>query len=109
MFLSGNIGILPFEESDAAIAGDLRTALEANGTPIGPYDLLIAAQALRTGATLATANVAEFARVPSLDVAGLDARGVKGRRRCTAHEPGDQRRELRGSRPTGWLHTRTRI
>jgi tRNA(fMet)-specific endonuclease VapC len=66
VFLSGNIGILPFEESDAAIAGDLRAALEANGTAIGPYDLLIAAQALRTGTTLATANVAEFARVPSL-------------------------------------------
>ncbi len=30
------------------------------------YDLLIAAQALRTGATLATANVSEFARVPGL-------------------------------------------
>ncbi len=66
VFLAGNIGILPFEESDAAIAGDLRAALEANGTAIGPYDLLIAAQALRTGTTLATANVAEFARVPGL-------------------------------------------
>jgi tRNA(fMet)-specific endonuclease VapC len=66
VFFSGNIGILPFEESDAAIAGDLRAALEANGTAIGPYDLLIAAQALRARTTLATANVAEFARVPSL-------------------------------------------
>ena len=37
VFLSGNISILPFEKSDAAIAGDLRTALEANGTAIGPY------------------------------------------------------------------------
>ena len=46
------------------MAGDLRAALEANGTAIGPYDLLIAAQALRTGTTLATANVAEFAHVP---------------------------------------------
>jgi tRNA(fMet)-specific endonuclease VapC len=36
------------------------------GTPIGPYDLLIAAQALRVGAALATANVSEFARVPGL-------------------------------------------
>ena len=47
-------------------AGDLRATLEAAGTPIGPYDLLIAAQALRRDATLVTANVAEFARVPDL-------------------------------------------
>ena len=36
------------------------------GTPIGPFDLLIAAQALRTGMTLVTANVSEFARVAGL-------------------------------------------
>ncbi len=66
VFLSGNVGVLPFEESDASIAGDLRAEMEANGTVIGPYDLLIAAQSLRTGTTLATANVSEFARVPGL-------------------------------------------
>jgi tRNA(fMet)-specific endonuclease VapC len=66
VFLSGNIDILPFEDRDAAIAGDLRASLEASGMMIGPYDLLIAAQALRTGATLATANVSEFARVSGL-------------------------------------------
>ena len=66
VFLSGNIGVLPFEEGDAAIAGELRATLEANGTIIGPYDLLIAAQALRTGTTLVTANTSEFARVPGL-------------------------------------------
>lgn len=65
-FLAGDIGILPFEESDAAIAGDLRAGLEASGAMIGPYDLLIAAQALRTGTTLVTANTSEFARVPGL-------------------------------------------
>ena len=65
-FLSGDISILPFQEEDAAIAGDLRATLEMSGTPIGPDDLLIAAQALRAGATLATANVSEFARVPGL-------------------------------------------
>ncbi len=66
VFLSGDIGVVLFEEGDTSIAGDLRASLEANGTAIGPYDLLIAAQALRTGATLATANVDEFARVPGL-------------------------------------------
>ena len=66
VFLSGNIDVVPFDEEDAVAAGDLRAALEAAGTPIGPYDLLIAAQALRSGATLVTANVSEFARVRGL-------------------------------------------
>jgi tRNA(fMet)-specific endonuclease VapC len=66
VFLSGGIEVSAFDEEDAKTAGDLRATLEAAGTPIGPYDLLIAAQALRTGATLVTANVAEFTRVPGL-------------------------------------------
>ena len=66
VFLSGKIDVAPFAQEDATIAGDLRATLEAAGTPIGPYDLLIAAQALRTGTTLVTANVSEFARVPGL-------------------------------------------
>lgn len=66
ILLSGNVTVVPFDEEDAAVAGDLRATLETAGTPIGPYDLLIAAQALRSGATLVTANVSEFARVPSL-------------------------------------------
>jgi tRNA(fMet)-specific endonuclease VapC len=33
-----------------------------------PYDLMLAAQALRVGAVLVTNNIAEFARVPSLEV-----------------------------------------
>ena len=66
IFLSGNITIVLFDEKDAVAAGDLRVTLETAGTPIGPYDLLIAAQALRTGATLVTANVSEFARVHGL-------------------------------------------
>jgi tRNA(fMet)-specific endonuclease VapC len=65
-FLSGGIEVTGFDEEDARTAGELRATLEAAGTPIGPYDLLIAAQALRTGATLVTANVAEFTRVPDL-------------------------------------------
>lgn len=66
VFLSGAVGVLPFEEEDARSAGDLRHDLEAKGTPIGPYDLLIAAQAVRSGATLITANTSEFSRVSGL-------------------------------------------
>ncbi len=66
-FMSGAVTVLPFEEEDAATAGDLRAELERRGTPIGPYDLLIAAQALRARTTLVTANVSEFRRVPGLN------------------------------------------
>jgi tRNA(fMet)-specific endonuclease VapC len=65
-FLAGNVVVVPFDEEDASAAGELRAHLEAAGQTIGPYDLLIAAQALTRGATLVTANVTEFARVPGL-------------------------------------------
>lgn len=65
-FLSGDIEVVAFEAEDAVIAGRLRADLDAASTPIGPYDLLIAAQALRLRAVLVTANVIEFARVHDL-------------------------------------------
>jgi tRNA(fMet)-specific endonuclease VapC len=58
---------LRFELADAEQAGAIRAQLERSGTPIGHYDLLIAAQARRHGATLVTANQRELARVPGLD------------------------------------------
>ena len=57
---------MSFQDADARGAGELRAALEAAGTPIGPYDVLITAQALRIGATLVTAHTSEFQRVPGL-------------------------------------------
>lgn len=57
---------ISFDEEDARAAGELRLALGPAGTPIGSYDLLIAAQALRLGVTVVTANVGEFSRVPDL-------------------------------------------
>jgi tRNA(fMet)-specific endonuclease VapC len=65
-FLTGPIEVLPFEPADAEEAGDIRAALERAGTPIGPYDILVAAQARRRDALLVTANAREFARVPRL-------------------------------------------
>jgi tRNA(fMet)-specific endonuclease VapC len=44
----------------------VRLQLEAGGTPIGAYDLLVAGQARRHGATLVTANTSELARVDGL-------------------------------------------
>lgn len=65
-FLSGPVTVVPFSAEDAEDAGDLRFMLERAGTPIGPFDLLIAAQARRLGAAIVTANTREFARVPGL-------------------------------------------
>jgi tRNA(fMet)-specific endonuclease VapC len=65
-FLGLGIDVLPFDAEDAAHAGDIRAHLESKGTPIGPYDYLIAAQARRRGATLVTLNAREFSRVPGL-------------------------------------------
>jgi tRNA(fMet)-specific endonuclease VapC len=59
---------LPFEAEDVAHAGDIRAHPESKGTPIGPYDYLIAAQARRRSAALVTLNVREFSRVPGLIV-----------------------------------------
>ena len=68
VFLGAGLSVLPFEAEDAEIAGALRADLERAGTPIGPFDLLIAAQARRHRATLVTANRREFARIPDLEI-----------------------------------------
>ena len=60
--------ILEFESGDAREAGRVRAALARNGTPIGPYDVLIAGQALARGLTLVSANVREFQRIDGLNV-----------------------------------------
>jgi len=67
-FLALDVTPWPFEAEDAEEAGDIRAVLERLGTPIGPYDVLIAAQARRRGAILVTANKNEFARVPGLQM-----------------------------------------
>ena len=65
---SGGFALLPFEAADAFEAADIRAHLKRAAKPIGPYDVLIAAQARRAGTTLVTANVREFERVPGLIV-----------------------------------------
>lgn len=58
--------VLPFDKKTAVCAATIRVALERAGTPIGQYDLLIAATAVSAGATLVTRNTAEFERVHGL-------------------------------------------
>jgi tRNA(fMet)-specific endonuclease VapC len=57
---------LPFDDAAAETYGELRATLEALGTPIGPYDLQIAAITLTHRLTLVTHNLSEFGRVPGL-------------------------------------------
>lgn len=70
---AGNFILLDLAEQDAREAADIRAHLKRQGEPIGPYDVLIAAQARRTGSTLVTANTTEFQRVPGLIVADWSA------------------------------------
>ena len=65
-FLSGPFEILPWDDADARAAGEIRSQLEREGQMIGSYDALIAAQAVRRGVTLVTANTKEFKRVDGL-------------------------------------------
>jgi len=58
--------VLEFDREDARQAGTLRAILAAAGTPIGPYDVLIAGQALARALILVTHNTREFQRVPGL-------------------------------------------
>ena len=58
--------IVPFDASDARMAGAIRSRLESIGRPNGPYDLLIAGQALARGLVLVTANNREFRRIEDL-------------------------------------------
>jgi tRNA(fMet)-specific endonuclease VapC len=67
-FLAAPIDTPDFDAADASDAADIRAWLQGRGTPIGPYDVLIAAQARRRGAILVTGNVREFRRVPGLAV-----------------------------------------
>jgi tRNA(fMet)-specific endonuclease VapC len=60
------LSILDFDGDDAREAGRVRAHLTQRGRPIGPYDVLIAGQALRHRMILVTANVREFSRVPGL-------------------------------------------
>ena len=60
--------ILDCDQGAAAVYGSIRSSLEARGTPIGPMDLLIAAQAMSHGLILVTNNEKEFSRVDGLGI-----------------------------------------
>lgn len=67
--------VLAFDKEDSIAAGKVRAELQVAGTPIGPFDVLIAGQALCRGLTLVTANTREFVRVQGLTVEDWSAAG----------------------------------
>ncbi|ACZ29191.1 PilT protein domain protein [Xylanimonas cellulosilytica DSM 15894] len=59
---------IPFDAHAAMHSGRIRAHLAAAGTPIGPYDVLIAGHARSLGTVLVTHNTDEFSRVPGLEI-----------------------------------------
>jgi tRNA(fMet)-specific endonuclease VapC len=73
--------VLEFDEEDARQAGQIRAHLASQGTPIGPYDVLIAGQAKARELTLVTHNTTEFQRVPGLKLEDWKGSSSPGQRR----------------------------
>ena len=62
------LDILEFNALAAVEYGKIRSTLEKAGTPIGSFDMLIAAHAKSMRAVLVTNNTKEFDRVPDLKI-----------------------------------------
>jgi len=67
--------IIPLDPEAARIAGRIRAELAASGTPIGPYDLQIAAIAMANNLILVTHNTREFGRVNGLQIEDWEEEG----------------------------------
>jgi tRNA(fMet)-specific endonuclease VapC len=62
------VEVLNFGHKEAKTSAMIRAALEKKGTPIGPYDVMIAGTALSKQGALVTSNTKEFKRVPKLQI-----------------------------------------
>jgi tRNA(fMet)-specific endonuclease VapC len=65
---SARLEVLSYDFDAAVHSGQLRAELARGGTPIGPYDQMIAGHARSLGLVLVTNNVREFERVPGLRI-----------------------------------------
>ena len=65
---AARLDVLPYDEIAASHTGQLRAELAKSGTPIGPYDQMIAGHARSRGLIVVTNNRREFDRVPGLRV-----------------------------------------
>jgi tRNA(fMet)-specific endonuclease VapC len=62
------LNIISFDGNDSNIAANVRTRLEKKGEVIGPYDLLIASQAISRELILVTNNEKEFKRIKEIQL-----------------------------------------
>ena len=62
------ITVLPYEDKEALITAKIRSALKQQGTPIGPYDVMIAGAAQANELIMVTSNTGEFQRVQDLTI-----------------------------------------
>lgn len=66
--LAARLSVMPFDDHAATQFGQVRAELAKKGTPIGPYDQMIAGHARALGLTLVTNNTREFKRVAGLRI-----------------------------------------
>ncbi len=62
------IQVIPYEQQDANATAVIRAYLKKQGTPIGPYDVMIAGCALARQLMMVTSNTKEFDRVAGLSL-----------------------------------------
>ncbi|HVV50503.1 MAG TPA: PIN domain-containing protein [Polyangia bacterium] len=65
---AATVEVAPFDAAAAAEFGRIGSLLAERGTPIGEFDVLIAAHAVALRCTLVTNNVRHFSKVPGLAV-----------------------------------------
>jgi tRNA(fMet)-specific endonuclease VapC len=71
------LDVLDYDRHAAANTGQLRAELASTGTPIGPYDAMIAGHARSQGLILVTNNIREFARVGGLRIEDWSATQIQ--------------------------------
>jgi|ERR1700722_12064483 len=66
--LLNHIHVVPYSPECAIASASIRASLKSAGTPIGPYDVLIAGTSLAHRMIMVTSNINEFKRIPELTV-----------------------------------------
>ena len=66
--LTATVNILSLGHEEVKCAAAIRADLESRGSPIGPYDVLIAGTALANKGVLVTHNTSEFVRIKGLQL-----------------------------------------